>query len=169
MPSSDGILPPVHSCLVRVHCQGLLNSLPQPTGPSVKSEISSEKRELIPSRSGFLNQAPRRLPLQPGLARRNCLAASRVPFWCRSSRDAQRLPDRTQGRPRRQNAARAVSCMSSPPLASGRSQIMTSPIFGQSTRMPGASLSASGQTGGVNSLYQIGGPSSVQLALKLVF
>ncbi len=46
---------------------------------------------------------------------------------------------------------------------------MTSPLFGQTTQMLGASLGAGGQTGGLNPLYQIGGPRSVQLALKLVF
>ena len=46
---------------------------------------------------------------------------------------------------------------------------MTSPLFGQSTQMLGASLGAGGQTGGLNPLYQIGGPRSAQLALKLVF
>jgi hypothetical protein len=46
---------------------------------------------------------------------------------------------------------------------------MTSPLFGQATQMLGASLGAGGQTGGLNPLYQIGGPRSVQLALKLLF
>jgi len=46
---------------------------------------------------------------------------------------------------------------------------MTSPLFGQATQMLGASLGAGGQTGGLNPLYQIGGPRSAQLALKLVF
>jgi len=35
--------------------------------------------------------------------------------------------------------------------------------------MVGASLGAAGQTGGINPLYQIGGPCSAQLALKLQF
>jgi hypothetical protein len=35
--------------------------------------------------------------------------------------------------------------------------------------MLGASLGRGGQNGGLNPLYQIGGPRSVQLALKLVF
>jgi hypothetical protein len=42
---------------------------------------------------------------------------------------------------------------------------MSSPLFGQSTAMLGASLGS----GGLNRLYQIGGPRSVQLALKLLF
>ena len=46
---------------------------------------------------------------------------------------------------------------------------MTSPLFGQATQMLGASLGAGGQTGGLNPLYQIGGPRSAQLALKLMF
>ena len=46
---------------------------------------------------------------------------------------------------------------------------MTSPLFGQATQMLGSSLGAGGQTGGLNPLYQIGGPRSAQLALKLLF
>ena len=46
---------------------------------------------------------------------------------------------------------------------------MTSPLFGQATQMLGASLGAGGQTGGLNPLYQIGGPRSAQLALKVIF
>jgi len=46
---------------------------------------------------------------------------------------------------------------------------MTSPLFGQATQMLGSSLGAGGQTGGLNPLYQIGGPRAAQLALKLMF
>jgi TonB dependent receptor len=46
---------------------------------------------------------------------------------------------------------------------------LSSPQFGQSTQMLGASLGNGGQYGGLNPLYQIGGPRSVQLALKLLF
>ena len=46
---------------------------------------------------------------------------------------------------------------------------LTSPLFGQSTQMLGASLGSGGQSGGLNPLYQIGGPRSAQLALKLQF
>ena len=46
---------------------------------------------------------------------------------------------------------------------------LSSPQFGQSTQMLGASLGTGGQSGGLNPLYQIGGPRSAQLALKLVF
>jgi carboxypeptidase family protein/TonB-dependent receptor-like protein len=46
---------------------------------------------------------------------------------------------------------------------------LTSPLFGQATQMLGASLGSGGQNGGLNPLYQIGGPRSVQLALKLLF
>ena len=46
---------------------------------------------------------------------------------------------------------------------------MTSPLLGQATQMLGASLESGGQTGGLNPLYQIGGPRSAQLALKLMF
>ncbi|HTA44397.1 MAG TPA: TonB-dependent receptor [Bryobacteraceae bacterium] len=46
---------------------------------------------------------------------------------------------------------------------------LTSPQFGQATQMLGASLGAGGASGGLNPLYQIGGPRSAQLALKLLF
>jgi hypothetical protein len=46
---------------------------------------------------------------------------------------------------------------------------LSSPQFGQSTQMLGASLGGGGQSGGLNPLYQIGGPRSAQLALKLLF
>ena len=46
---------------------------------------------------------------------------------------------------------------------------LTSPLFGQATQMLGASLGSGGQSGGLNPLYQIGGPRSAQLALKLLF
>jgi hypothetical protein len=46
---------------------------------------------------------------------------------------------------------------------------LSSPLFGQSTQMLGASLGSGGQNGGLNPLYQIGGQRSAQLALKLQF
>ena len=46
---------------------------------------------------------------------------------------------------------------------------LSSPQFGQATQMLGASLGTGGASGGLNPLYQIGGPRSVQLALKLLF
>ena len=45
---------------------------------------------------------------------------------------------------------------------------LTSPQFGQSTQMLGTSLGSGGQ-GGLSPLFQIGGPRSAQLALKLLF
>lgn len=42
-------------------------------------------------------------------------------------------------------------------------------LFGQSTQMLGSSLGGGGFNGGFSSLYQIGGPRSVQLSLKLNF
>jgi hypothetical protein len=44
---------------------------------------------------------------------------------------------------------------------------LSSPLFGQSTQMLGASLGGCCQNGGLNPLYQIAGPRSAQLALKL--
>ena len=46
---------------------------------------------------------------------------------------------------------------------------MTSPQFGFSTQTLNSYLGSGGQSGGLNPLYQIGGPRSVQLALKLQF
>ena len=43
------------------------------------------------------------------------------------------------------------------------------PLFGQSTQTLASSLGSGGTNGGFNPLYQIGGPRSIQLALKLEF
>jgi len=46
---------------------------------------------------------------------------------------------------------------------------LTSPLFGRSTQTLANSLGSGGANGGFNPLYQIGGPRSIQLALKLEF
>jgi hypothetical protein len=46
---------------------------------------------------------------------------------------------------------------------------LSSPLFGQSTQTLAASLGSGGTNGGFNPLYQIGGPRSIQFALKLQF
>ena len=46
---------------------------------------------------------------------------------------------------------------------------LSSPQFGQATQMLANYLGTGGQSGGLNPLYQIGGPRSIQLALKLQF
>jgi hypothetical protein len=46
---------------------------------------------------------------------------------------------------------------------------LTSPLFGFSTQMLSNSLGSGGANGGLNPLYQIGGPRSIQFALKLQF
>ena len=46
---------------------------------------------------------------------------------------------------------------------------LTSPLFGHSTQTLASSLGSGGANGGLNPLYQIGGPRSIQLALKLQF
>jgi hypothetical protein len=46
---------------------------------------------------------------------------------------------------------------------------LSSPQFGQATQMLNNYLGSGGQNGGLNPLYQIGGPRSTQLALKLQF
>jgi hypothetical protein len=47
--------------------------------------------------------------------------------------------------------------------------VLTSPLFGRSTQTLANGLGAGGANGGFNPLYQIGGPRSIQLALKLQF
>ena len=47
--------------------------------------------------------------------------------------------------------------------------ILSNNLFGQSTQMFGRSLGSGGINGGLSPLYQIGGPRSTQLALKLQF
>ena len=46
---------------------------------------------------------------------------------------------------------------------------LTSPLFGHSTQTLASFLGSGGANGGFSPLYQIGGPRSIQLALKLVF
>src|ERR1700722_9662698 len=46
---------------------------------------------------------------------------------------------------------------------------LTSKLFGQFTQTLASSLGSGGANGGFNPLYQIGGPRSIQLALKLLF
>jgi hypothetical protein len=46
---------------------------------------------------------------------------------------------------------------------------ITDTLFGYSTATLNNSLGAGGANGGLNPLYQIGGPRSIQLALKLQF
>jgi len=48
-------------------------------------------------------------------------------------------------------------------------RFITSTLFGQSTESLASSLGSGGPSGGFNPLYQIGGPRSIQLALKLQF
>jgi len=49
------------------------------------------------------------------------------------------------------------------------SNMLASPLFGHSTQTLASSLGSGGANGGFNPLYQIGGPRSIQLALKLQF
>lgn len=46
---------------------------------------------------------------------------------------------------------------------------LTSPLFGQSTEMLGRSLGSGVGIGGLNPLYQVGGPRSIQFATRLTF
>ena len=47
--------------------------------------------------------------------------------------------------------------------------VLTSPLFGRSMQTLANSLGAGGANGGFNPLYQLGGPRSIQFALKLQF
>ena len=47
--------------------------------------------------------------------------------------------------------------------------VLANPLFGQSTQTLARSLGTGGINGGLSPLYQIGGPRSVQLAVKLLF
>ena len=46
---------------------------------------------------------------------------------------------------------------------------LPSPLFGRSTQTLANSLGSGGVNGGFNPLYQIGGPRSIQFALKVQF
>jgi hypothetical protein len=46
---------------------------------------------------------------------------------------------------------------------------LNSGLFGQSTSMLGRSLGSGGSNGGLSPLYQLGGPRSIQMGLKLQF
>jgi hypothetical protein len=55
------------------------------------------------------------------------------------------------------------------PNFSNPNNSLTDPLFGHSTQTLASSLGSGGASGGFNPLYQIGGPRSIQLALKLQF
>ncbi|MGH9851894.1 MAG: TonB-dependent receptor domain-containing protein, partial [Blastocatellia bacterium] len=46
---------------------------------------------------------------------------------------------------------------------------LTDPLFGKSTSMLNRGLGTAGASGGLNPLYQVGGPRSIQLGIKLAF
>jgi hypothetical protein len=47
--------------------------------------------------------------------------------------------------------------------------VLGAPLFGHSTQTLASSLGSGGANGGLSPLYQIGGPRSIQLALKFQF
>src|SRR5262249_27465946 len=55
------------------------------------------------------------------------------------------------------------------PVGNLGSPTVPNPQFGKSTQMLGPSLSGTAGVGGFNPLYQIGGPRSIQFALKMEF
>ena len=61
------------------------------------------------------------------------------------------------------------STSSTTPTSATPTNNLTSPLFGHSTQTLANSLGSGGANGGFNPLYQIGGPRSIQLALKIVF
>jgi hypothetical protein len=62
----------------------------------------------------------------------------------------------------------AILTLSTPSFADPSGD-MFSTEFGVSTRLLGRSLGQGGANGGLNPLYQVGGPRSIQLALRMVF
>jgi hypothetical protein len=64
---------------------------------------------------------------------------------------------------------RAVLQHLQPPELRQSHQHLISPLFGQSTQTLASFLGSGGTNGRFNPLYQIGGPRSIQLALKLQF
>ena len=54
-------------------------------------------------------------------------------------------------------------------ISANPTNTLNSPLFGYSTQTLASSLGSGGANGGFNPLYQIGGPRSIQLALKLQF
>ncbi len=65
--------------------------------------------------------------------------------------------------------AEFFNILNHPNFADPNSSLGSLGTFGMSTTMFGRSLGTSGLAGGFNPLYQIGGPRSIQLALKLGF
>jgi hypothetical protein len=65
--------------------------------------------------------------------------------------------------------AEAFNIFNHPNFGDPQGNSLLSPFFGQSTSMLGRSLGSGGTSGGFNPLYQIGGPRSIQLALKVQF
>ena len=55
------------------------------------------------------------------------------------------------------------------PTSARPNNSLTDPLFGHSTERLASSLGSGGANGGFNPLYQIGGPRSIQLAVKLAF
>jgi len=60
------------------------------------------------------------------------------------------------------------NCFNEPQLRFRRND-RTSPLFNYLTQTLASSLGSGGASGGLNPLYQIGGPRSIQLALNLQF
>jgi hypothetical protein len=65
--------------------------------------------------------------------------------------------------------AEAFNLFNHPNFASPIGNLNNTTQFGQSIEMLGRSLDQGSGGAGLNALYQIGGPRSIQLALKLIF
>jgi hypothetical protein len=79
-------------------------------------------------------------------------------------RDFQIVPERLKIEAR----AEMFNALNTPSFGDPNGSIQ-SPQFGYSTQMMGRSLGRGGVNGGLNPLYQVGGPRSLQLALRVVF
>lgn len=65
--------------------------------------------------------------------------------------------------------AEFFNVLNHPNFADPSGSLSTLSTFGVSTSMLGRSLGVGGLTGGFNPLYQVGGPRSMQLSLRLEF
>jgi hypothetical protein len=110
------------------------------------------------------------LPLRQGTLGRNALRGFGATQWDFAVSRKFTLRESMQ----LQFRAELFNILNHPNFATPSSSFSTSsldPLFGQATMMLNRGLSAApaGQNTGLSPLYQIGGPRSVQLALKLVF
>ena len=148
-----------------------------PEGTCAAGFITSRRRSTVPGKllHGNRSESSPREKNQSGSIHCTRHKAARNPGMKRPARirrDASRSDAaqavQTPGAPLSSDASRFFQHLQ-PPQFRTPDKPPSSPLFGQSTQMLGASLGSGGQNGGLNPLYQIGGPRSAQLALKLLF